>query len=260
MKTATKMVADKTGMKIGIDRLRLKFPLDLSLSGVRVIEASGDTMALAREAIVDLKLRTLLALDAQINRLSLLDGYYRMLSTDSSMLMTIKAGLLEVDVKSSFDLKSSEILINKAKLKDGAVNISLDVWKQQATTDTTSTPFYIKANTLVVEDILFTMSMLPTIDTLRFQSEILVVYDGVIDLKNNDINISRVDAMHGDALMLAPSQEYVQNHPAPLPDTTAVQSPPMTIAVDTISLDDFNARYAVADTPPVKGFETNDIR
>ena len=31
VRTATKMVADKTGMKLGIDRLRLKFPVDLSL-------------------------------------------------------------------------------------------------------------------------------------------------------------------------------------------------------------------------------------
>ncbi len=83
VKTATKIVADKTGMKIGIDKLRLKFPVNLSLSGVSVIEATGDTMVMAREAIVDVKLRPLIGLDVQIKRLRLRDGYYRMLSPDS---------------------------------------------------------------------------------------------------------------------------------------------------------------------------------
>ncbi|MDE6447604.1 MAG: hypothetical protein K2L35_04740, partial [Muribaculaceae bacterium] len=40
---ATRIVREKTGMDIEIDRFRLKFPLDVSLQGVRVIEASGDT-------------------------------------------------------------------------------------------------------------------------------------------------------------------------------------------------------------------------
>ncbi|MDE6290424.1 MAG: AsmA family protein, partial [Muribaculaceae bacterium] len=89
VRTAAKIVADKTGMKIGIDRLRLKFPVDLSVSGLSVIEASGDTMVTAREALVDVKLRPLLGLDVQIKRLRLRDGYYRMLSPASSMLMII---------------------------------------------------------------------------------------------------------------------------------------------------------------------------
>ncbi|MDE5846554.1 MAG: hypothetical protein K2H71_04320, partial [Muribaculaceae bacterium] len=157
VKTATEIVADKTGMKIGIDKLRLKFPVNLSLSGVSVIEASGDTMVMAREAIADVKLRPLLGLDIQIKRLRLRDGYYRMLSPDSSMLLTIKAGLLEVDEKSSMNLRSSTISINEAKLRDGDMFLSMDVWKQTPSPqDTTSTPFYITANKLDIENMLFT--------------------------------------------------------------------------------------------------------
>ncbi len=261
VKTATKMVADKTGMKIGIDKLRLKFPVNLSLSGVSVIEATGDTMVLAREALVDVKLRPLLGLDVQIKRLRLRDGYYRMLSPDSSMLMTIKAGLLEVDDKSSMNMRTSEISLNEAKLRDGDIFISMDVWKQTPTPqDTTSTPFYITANKLAIENMLFTMTMLPTIDTLRFNAKNLSLEDGVVDLRTMSIRMSDVTASHGDALMLAPSLEYVNEHPAPAPDTTAAPSAPTTVVADRITLTDFNARYAVKDSPVVKGFDTNDIR
>ncbi|MDE6018305.1 MAG: translocation/assembly module TamB domain-containing protein [Muribaculaceae bacterium] len=261
VKTATKMVADKTGMKIGIDKLRLKFPVDLSLSGVSVIEASGDTMVMAREAIVDVKLRPLLSLDVQIKKLRLRDAYYRMLSTDSSMLMTIKAGLLEVDDKSGADIRTSTISLNEAKLRDGEVFINMDVWKSKPTPqDTTSTPFYITANKLNIENMTFLMTMLPTIDTLKFQTSSLILEDGVIDLRDNVVRIGDVTAAHGDALMLSPSLEYVNSHPAPATDSTAPASPPFTVVADRISLSDFNARYAVEDSPVVNGFDANDIR
>lgn len=261
VKTAAKMVADKTGMKIGIDKLRLKFPVNLSLSGISVIEASGDTMVLAREALVDVKLRPLLGLDVQIKKLRLRDGYYRMLSPDSSMLMTIKAGLLEVDDKSSANIRSSEISLNEAILRDGEVTLNMDVWKQKPTPqDTTSTPFYINAKKLNIENMTFLMTMLPTIDTLRFQASHLILDDGVVDLRTNSIRMSDVTAAHGSALMLAPSLEYVKDHPAPAPDTTATPSAPTTVVADRITLTDFNARYAVQGSPAVKGFDANDIR
>ncbi len=67
VKTVAEIASDKTGMKIGVGKFRLKFPLDVSLSDVSVIEASGDTMVLAKEVVADVKLLPLLHLDAQIN-------------------------------------------------------------------------------------------------------------------------------------------------------------------------------------------------
>ena len=260
VKTATKIVADKTGMKIGLEKLRLKFPVDLSLQGLSVVEASGDTMVTAREALVDVKLRPLLSLDVQINRLDLRDAYYRMLSPDSSMLMTIRAGSLEVDSKSSADLRTSTIALNEAKIKDGDIYLNMNVWKQSPTPpDTTSTPFYITASHIDLDNINFTMSMLPTIDTLNFKAASLSLENGVIDLRKNVMSLGNVTASNGSALMLAPSLEYVKEHPAPVSDTTST-SAPTVVKADMISLSDFDARYAVKDSPVVNGFDANDIR
>lgn len=260
VKTASKIVADKTGMKIGIEKLRLKFPVDLSLTGLSVVEASGDTMVLAREAIADIKLMPLLGLDVQINRLQLRDVYYRMLSTDSSMLMTLKVGLLDVDSKSSADISKSTISINEASLKDGDIFIGMDVWKQTPTpADTTATPFFITAKKLNLDNISFTMSMLPTIDTLNFRAKNLLLENGVIDLRTYNISIGSVAAGNGSALMLSPSLEYVKEHPAPPADTTST-TPPTVVKVGKIALSSFDARYAVEDSPVVRGFDTNDIR
>lgn len=260
VRVATGIVADKTGMKISVDKFRLKFPLDVALQGVTVMEASGDTMVAAKELIADVKLLPLIHLDAQVNRLVLVDGYYRMLSSDSSMLMTIKAGLLQVDDKSSMNLAESKIDLNDAYLRDGDVSLSMDVWKQKTTPqDSSSTPFYIKANKLKLDNMRFQMSMLPTIDTLRFSAANLLLENGVIDLRDNKMNIGKVAASKGYAEMLTPSPEYVKAHPAPASDTTS-SSAPFVIAIDSISLAAYDARYAVEGVPAVAGFDANDIR
>ncbi len=261
VKTAAEIASDKTGMKIGVEKFRLRFPLDVSLSDVSVIEASGDTMVLAKEVVADVKLLPLLHLDAQINELQLKDAYYRMLSTDSSMLMTISAGLLKVDDKSSMNIGNSTINLNEAYIKDGDIYLSMDVWKQKPTpADTTSTPFLIKANKLNFDNMQFTMSMLPTIDTLQFMANNLVLEKGIIDLRENKMSLGNIAASSGFAQMLTPSVEYVASHPAPETDTTSVASAPFIINAGKISLAGFGARYAVKGSPKVNGFDANDIR
>lgn len=257
---ATKIVRDKTGMDIKIDHFRMKFPLDINLQGVSVVEASGDTMVNAKEAIADVKLLPLLHLDVQLKKLQLNQGYYRFVSPDSSMIIKIRAGLLEVDDKSSMNIAKSEILINEAKLADGDVALYMNVWKQKPTpVDTTSTPFYISATKLDVERIRFAMSMLPTIDTLVVDASKLGLRDGVINLRTNEITARLMTLNSGDAKYIAPTPEYVEAHPVPPTDSTA-SSPPMTIRADSIALDNFSALYAIKGAEPLPGFDANYIQ
>lgn len=253
-------VEKATGMKIGIGEFRLRFPLDVELTDVSVIEATGDTMVLAKKAIADVKLLPLLGLDVRLNKLSLQDGYYRMVSPDSSMIMKIRAGLLDVAGGSYADMRKSEISLRKARLKDGDVSLYMNVWKQQNNQDTTSTPFLIIADDLDVENIRFGMSMLPTIDTLDFVAQHLVLKQGRIDLRTNTITARHIQADCGSARYLTPTQAYIASHPLPAADSTAtVSSPPMKISVDSIGLADFKALYAVKGAKPMEGFDANYI-
>lgn len=256
---AVKIVREKTGMDISIEKFRLKFPVDVALEGVKVVEATGDTMVMAKEALADVKLLPLLKLDLQVKKLQLNDGYYRFVSPDSSMIIKIRAGLLKVDDKSSMNLKESKILINEANLADGDVSLYMNVWKQQPTpTDTTATPFYISARCLDVERIRFSMSMLPTIDTLTVVSEKLKLRDGIIDLATNKITASLMTLEGGDARYITPTPEYIAAHPVPASDTIS-SSPPMTIMADSISLNRFKALYAMKGAVPLPGFDANYI-
>lgn len=256
---ACSYVKDSTGMDIEIDKFRLRFPLDVSLQGVKVIEASGDTMVRANEVLVDVALLPLMHLDIDVQKLSLRDGYYRMVSTDSSMVMKIKARELDVEPGSVVQIRQSNILLRKAILADGDVQLYMNVWKQQPTPqDTTSTPFYIGINELEAKNLRFAMSMLPTIDTLVLNAKDIRLKDGIIDLRKNDINASLLTLNGGYARYIAPTPEYVAAHPVPV-DSTAVSSPPMTINADSISIDNFGALYAIKGAKPLPGFDANYI-
>ncbi|MDE7159877.1 MAG: translocation/assembly module TamB, partial [Muribaculaceae bacterium] len=255
---ACHMVRDKSGMDISIDRLRLRFPLDLTLEGVKVIEATGDTMATAGKAEIDVKLLPLLKLDLQLERLRLSEGSYRMVSPDSSMILRIKARHLEADDKSSVNLKNMHILLNEATLSDGTVNLYMDVWKKQPSPDTTSTQMLIEARKLRLDNFTFAMSMLPTIDTLTFTTKSLAIDNGRIDLTNSVITASRLAAARGNVVYLTPTPEYVAAHPAPV-DTVSLPSPPMVIRGDSVSLDNFNVLYAVKGAKPLPGFDPSYI-
>ena len=72
---ACKEVKKATGMDIRIGEFRLKFPLDVLLKDVLVVEAAGDTMVRAQEVIADVKIMPLLYLDVKLKRLLLREVY-----------------------------------------------------------------------------------------------------------------------------------------------------------------------------------------
>lgn len=256
---AEKKVNQSTGMEIGIGKFRLSFPLKLHLKDVYVLTAPKDTMVRAGEAIADIKLLPLLKLDVKVNRLDLIDGYYKMVSADSSMLLGINAGHLTVDDKSSVDIAKSRILLNKVKLTGGRVSLYMDVWKKKpVTADTTaSTPFYIQANSIEMDDFGFGMSMLPTIDTLDMAVKKVSLSNGIIDLGKNKITWRRAGIAEGDIKYIQPTAEYVKTHPAPPSEPSS--GPPMVIMGDSIALSGVNALYATKGVKPQPGFDPSYI-
>lgn len=257
---AEKIVKNSTGMDVSIGHFRLKFPLDVSLQDLSVVEASGDTMISAREAIVDVKLLPLLKLDVDVNKLELDDAYYRLVDKDTAMIMTIRAGFLEVDDQSSVDIKKSDINLNKATIRDANIQMYTDVWKKKPQPeDTTSTGFKIRIGDLSGERIRFGMSSLPEIDTLALYANNLTLRNGLIDLETSHITADVLKASGGDFTFLTTTKEYQEAHPAPV-DTVPSNSPPMIIEGKHVSLNNFTALYGIAGAEPKPGFDTDFLQ
>lgn len=257
---AENVVEKSTGMKMGIGYFRLSFPLDVHLEDVYVLEASKDTMVRAEELVADVKLLPLLRLDVKINRLQLREGYYRMVSPDSSMILKVKAGLLDVDDKSYADIGKMDILLNRAKLRDGSLSLYMDVWKKKQEPDTAKTnPLALRlaANDLQLENFEFGMSMLPTIDTLDLKAGSVRVEKAVVDLGKNLVQWRLAGVDKGKAKIMMPDPEWAKAHPAP--ETPPSDTPPMIIKGDSISLSEFDVLYCTRGVKPAAGFDPGYI-
>ncbi|MCH5236517.1 MAG: translocation/assembly module TamB domain-containing protein [Muribaculaceae bacterium] len=256
---ALNMVEKSTGMKIGIDNFRLKWPLDVALDGVTVVEATGDTMVYAKEVIADVKLAPLFKLDIDVNELMLKDAGIRIMAPDSSMLLKLKASLIDVDDKSSVDIKTLDINLNKILVKEGDLSLYMDVWKKKpAPSDSTSVPLKISIHEADLQDFTFGMGMLPTIDTLSLTTKSVILRNGIVDLSANKVTADYIGTSDGSVIFITPTPEYVATHPLPV-DSVSVAGAPMIIMGDTISVNSFKAVYAVKNARPLPGFDPSFI-
>lgn len=255
---ACKEASKATGMQIEVEKFRLRFPLDVQLDNVRVVEADGDTMVSARSLLADVKMLPLLKLDVQVNRVKLLDGQYNMVSPDSSMTLALKAGSLQFEWGSNVNLNTSRIALCAPRLEDARVSVTMNVWKQQKDTTSAPTEWIISADSLRLKNVDYCMSMLPTIDTLGIHIGEGKVKGVLIDLKNSNIKIGFFDCNRGAATYLTPTAEYIAGHPAPV-DTLSTPSAPMTVSIDSCHLNFTDALYATAGVKPQPGFDPSYI-
>lgn len=253
---ASNVVEKSTGMKIGIDRFRLKWPVKVALDGVTIVEATGDTMVYAKEVIADVKLAPLFKLDVDIEDLKLEEAGIRIMAPDSSMLLKLKAQLIEIDDKSSVDIKTMNVDINQLMIRDADLSLNMDVWKKKPVANDTTAPINLKIllHDARIEGFNFGMSMLPTIDTLFLDTKILEIRNGEIDLYKSLITADYIGTSDGNVSYITPTPEYIKDHPLPV-DTTSVASPPMIIKGDTVEVKDFKALYAIKDAEPLPGFD-----
>lgn len=181
-KEATAYASKATGMDIHIERIDLRFPLNLLVRGVEVVQAP-DTLLLLESLNVHVQVMPLfhgkLEIDdiglknAVVNSANLIDG------------MHIKGTLGRFDLAShGVDLRQQTVIINRAELSDTDLHLSMN--------DTTTTPkdstqssakWKISLEKLRIKDVAFSM-VLPA-DTMRFAARIgeASIDDAEADLK-----------------------------------------------------------------------------
>ena len=256
--------SEATGMDIKIDRILLKFPLDLRVEGLSVVEASGDTMARVGECVAGVELKPILDLDFKVGEVMLTNGYYHMLSEDSATVITAQVD----DCKlrgTDIDLKHNIVNLADGELNGGKINFTSYPYKAKEKPDTTaSTPWKIHAYRLALRNIDFTMQMLPTIDNLH-------AFIGKADLVNGvihtgeckvDVRTLAVDSADVRYYTMSPrdAERYNQLHPLP-PDTIVNPSDTAvwTVNVDSVRLTNSHAIYALRNYKPTAGLDPDYI-
>lgn len=263
---ACSYVKNKTGMDLSVGKILIKFPLDISLDDVKLLDENGDTMVVAKNFTGSVAVRPLLDKRFKIDGAELTEGKYRLVSKDSSML-------LSADVKhckltgADVDLDNNEIKVLDGALTGGKVHLTMFPYKKVQEQDTTkgSTPWLIQAKHLTLNDVDYTMEMLPTIDKLTAHVQHAELKNGIVDTGAHTVDAEYLGVDDVDCNYSYPSPEWAQNydreHPAapeipPLyPDTV-----PWTVRGDSLRLTNGKATYAQVGAKPGAGLDMNHIQ
>ena len=201
VKRVASYVSQKMGMNITVDRVRLVFPLDLGVEGVRVLQANDsiagqtDTIANVGRIVANVQLIPLLSNKVEVDELSLHDVQMNTANLVHEARIKGKVGLLLVQSR-GVDLNSKTIRVNQAQLKDANISVELS---DTVPPDTTKTPVYwkIKVDKLQIEhskallrtprDSMAVLVVLPKLDAKN----------GYFDLYKNLYRLETLDWQNG---------------------------------------------------------------
>ncbi len=248
---AVELLNRQDGIEARLDTLRLRFPLDLTLSGVAIVQ-DGDTLLAARRVHADVALLPLFAGTADVRSLSLDDARYRMGTPDSAMYLRLRASSLEIN-PAKVGLSPLDINIQDATLSHGRVSIVL----KEDTTSTDSvapaSPLEIDVKRLRFNDFAYDMRMLPTIDSLGASFAQAEMRGGHISLTGQTVKLRALTGSGLDAAYIAPPVS--EPVPATPVTTDSVATKPWTIEIDSIGFDHSRGLYTSRGTTPLPGLD-----
>ena len=260
VKVASTQVEKATGMKVGIEKLRLGFPLRLSVDNAVVIQENGDTMLTSNKLAVNVKLMPLLKGEIHVEGATLDNAFYQMGNNDSLMWIRANINYANID-NSDINLKGGNIDLSKVEL-DGA-NIMLRMLEDTTSTtaDTTqSTPWKIHADLIRMKDVTYLMSMEKLIDSLGCHIGMAQLCNGNVDMSTKKIfgRSLRIDSVR--ATYLYPIAELTDSTTTASDTISTPSSDLWTITADSLRLTANEALYAESGHTPIAGFDPSYIQ
>lgn len=257
-------VSEATGYDVHVGQFRLKFPFRFSLSNVVIKDENRDTLMSGQQIEFNVRMLPIVTSTVQLAGLDLRDAYYRMVSEDSSLILKARLHRFELQ-KSTYGLLSDHIDLSQARLDKACVDLLMDARKSKPQPDDTTSstlPLLITLQQLDINDLTYTMSMMPTIDNLKANIQTGKITGANVNLSNNLAKVSLVDIQKLSADYWQPSATDAEAYSKQLPTDTIVsssESVPWTVIVDRFSLSDSRALYATRGVTPASGFDAGYI-
>ena len=232
---ATHYASEATGMQISIDDVHLRFPLDLTLGGVKAIKQNDslpqvrDTIIDARRAICEVQLRPLFDKQVEVNILQLDSVCLNTNGFISDCRVKGRVGQLMV-VSHGINLRGDSLNINKAYLSDADLDICLSDTAQEDTTTTEQT-WVIALQQLDIERS-HVMLHLPG-DTLNVAATLqkASARNGLFDLRNSAYHVEHLDINNSQ---LAYDDRFAVKEPKYL-DYNHIAVSDLNLGVDSLS-------------------------
>ena len=250
---ACEWASEKTGMEISVGRILVKFPLDVSVDDVLILDKNRDTMLVAENVTADVAFKPLLDKRVEVDEAQLTNGKYRLVTEDSSLVLN--TAVQHAQFKGvGVDITHNEVNVMDGSLRGGDVTLSYLPHKVVHERDTTTAaPWHIRAHTLTLDDVNYKMDMLPTIDNMEAHIDHAVLKGGVVDTGEKTVDARSLEVDSADVRYIYPNErfakQYSKDHPIP-PDTLPPNpndSIPWTVKADSLRIKGGHAVYAKRD-------------
>ena len=129
-------LAESTGVEISVEKVRLAFPLDLSIHGV-IAKDETDTLADIRALRVNIKLLPLFQGRVDVDGLSLYDAQLNTKDLIPDFYLRGRVGLLSA-ASHGIDIGLEKVILDKVDLENAVVYVALSDTSAQDTTTSTS--------------------------------------------------------------------------------------------------------------------------
>ena len=201
LQKATYYASQKTGMEISIDRVRLAFPLDLSMEDVLIIQPNDslpqvkDTVASVRRMVADVQLMPLLSKKVEVDELTFEGLKLNTVNLIAAAKVQGTVGKLNL-VSHGIDLSGSTVRVNQANLEDAKLQVALADSVPKDTTESKTT-WKIGLDQLAIRRSDITVH-LPG-DTLQVRAYLgkAVASEGSFDLSEGVYQLKKLDWTDG---------------------------------------------------------------
>lgn len=268
---AERQAARTLGMELSIGRIRLAFPLRLTVTETRLVER-GDTLLSCERLALDVSPGPLLRRRIDIRRLQLDDT--RIDYGDSLAGSSLRAAIGSFSLDGMIDLRTRAISVGSVRLAEGdaALTMRPAPKREEPPTDTAAAPWRIDIGSLRLADAAFRLRNEPGPLLLDIRLDDGRAEAARIDLGNLAVSVRSVRLDGGSYACLMPAAGHDAQHetgraaegPSPEARRTAGTVPeaadapaagPWEIRIDRIELHDNRAQYAIANHRPTAGFD-----
>lgn len=246
------------GTRIALTDWRLRFPLDVELDGL-AITRGADTIVAAGSLRADANPLALIVGHVDLSCVHLGGARFNMGNPDSAMMMTIAADTLYLG-RSRVRLSDMDISLSEGLIGGGRLAMTLNP-------DTVPSPaspqqrMSIHLEHMVLSDFVYSMHMMPAIDTLRAVISRGELRNGLVDLYEQKVALRSFTGRRLDARYIAPDSAAIAAFApmqaaldrAALADTSTTA--PWTVAIDSIGFNASRALYTTAGTRPLPGLD-----
>lgn len=181
VKKAAYYAGKATGMQIGIERIRLSFPLNLTVRGVEVLTTPADTLLTLKSLTVNVRALPLLKKEVLVDAIDL-EGVKVNTGTFIEG-MEIKGVLGRLYAKADrINLSKEKVTLNTIDLSDTAITLLLNDTTTKADTTSAAVNWILSLQKINLDRVAFAMQM--PADSLRLSTYIdkASLKDGIVDL------------------------------------------------------------------------------